>query len=545
MLLLGIMMVSSPSMRGWSLVGARPPPPLTLALPPTCTPARPPAPALASACPPARRRWWLAGCCCGQVRNEFVASARLPLSRLVEAALAAGAAGGRRGGRDRAASAAQDDEAAGGEGGDTFDTGAGSSRSFFWLPFEAGEHGSGGAGGAGGKRGGELLVRAELHLPALAAREAPGGGLSSEENDSDDEDDKEEHTSPLSLLAKFRAMKETLTKVQESVGQMCDLMERFKNWFCWVHPKKTRLLMCVLAFQCVVLCVMPSRFVFLGGGLYMLTDWFRAPGTAKFKLKRFLSNIPSDVELEAVFKPQREAFLRGAGGSGGGGSGGGGSALQGGSSEFSGEGGLQLHAILGGSLFKLSHSALGARYGRRFFAVLTGPQRIQWWLTAANAQSGDPPRGEVLLARDAVALVVRGGGGPEEEPVGARGGSGGGGGGDNDGGGGGGGGATPSPGQRAGGHASAASGGVAAYLKGFLGAAAGVGAAAAASDATGGWGAAIQAGAEELRISLVKAGSGESVLEVMAESPAGASGCLSARERCCVCGCGRGGGGHY
>jgi len=91
-----------------------------------------------------------------------------------------------------------------------------------------------------------------------------------------------------------------LSKVQNTLFNLNNRLERMKNVFNWTHPRKTKLFFNLMCFLCVFFIVVPTRFVVLAVVLFFMTEHFRPLGTMGARFKHLVAQLPTDDDLRAV-----------------------------------------------------------------------------------------------------------------------------------------------------------------------------------------------------------------------------------------------------
>ncbi|DBA04305.1 TPA: hypothetical protein N0F65_002067 [Lagenidium giganteum] len=184
-----------------------------------------------------------------------------------------------------------------------------------------------------------------------------------------------ENEKELTLVEKYHKAKDVAKNIQQTLGQVCSTIERLKNLFCWVHPKKTLFILILTLLGCVWCYFVPMKFMVL----YVTAKWF----TKKFheyqdrdfvRFQNLLSSIPSDLDLKKIYHLQNQEFLR--------------------MKEHT-EAQAKLQAQWAGSIWKQGDGVLNS-WQERYAAVRSG--RMEIWQCMADAKSGIPPKSTMLLS---------------------------------------------------------------------------------------------------------------------------------------------------
>jgi len=85
-------------------------------------------------------------------------------------------------------------------------------------------------------------------------------------------------------LQTLLGVRETLTSVQNGLGDAVEMCERIKNLLNWTHPQRTRLVLAAAVALLVVLIVAPFRYLLLAGGVFEFTKgWLLGGGDGESK----------------------------------------------------------------------------------------------------------------------------------------------------------------------------------------------------------------------------------------------------------------------
>jgi hypothetical protein len=105
-----------------------------------------------------------------------------------------------------------------------------------------------------------LRLRIQLYLRDPEARVTLKEKLTSEAlyNAIEMENERE-----LSLVEKYHKAKDVAKNIQQTLGQICSRIERFKNLFLWTHPIKSLAVLCILIVSFICSYFIPVRYIVL------------------------------------------------------------------------------------------------------------------------------------------------------------------------------------------------------------------------------------------------------------------------------------------
>jgi len=114
-------------------------------------------------------------------------------------------------------------------------------------------------------------------------------------------------------LQTLLGVRETLTSVQNGLGDAVEMCERIKNLLNWTHPQRTRLVLAAATLVLVVLVVAPFRYLLLAGGVFEFTKvWLLGDGgggdSGGSKLKPPPSPVPqASSSVDDTTNPEENA----------------------------------------------------------------------------------------------------------------------------------------------------------------------------------------------------------------------------------------------
>uniref|UniRef100_A0A7S2KQJ6 Uncharacterized protein n=2 Tax=Leptocylindrus danicus TaxID=163516 RepID=A0A7S2KQJ6_9STRA len=74
--------------------------------------------------------------------------------------------------------------------------------------------------------------------------------------------------SSINTINTVRGMGGNAQWLQNTLGNLLDFVESFRNLFTWACPQKSMLVFSALSMVWIVLCIIPTRFIILSAGLY-------------------------------------------------------------------------------------------------------------------------------------------------------------------------------------------------------------------------------------------------------------------------------------
>lgn len=74
-----------------------------------------------------------------------------------------------------------------------------------------------------------------------------------------------EHEKELSFVEKYHRAKDVAKNIQETLGRICSTLERIKNLFLWVHPKKTLFVLVMAIFASICCYFIPLKYIIMYG----------------------------------------------------------------------------------------------------------------------------------------------------------------------------------------------------------------------------------------------------------------------------------------
>lgn len=107
-----------------------------------------------------------------------------------------------------------------------------------------------------------LTVRMQLKLREPSARVTLKESLASEAMYDVME---MEHEKELSFVEKYHRAKDVAKNIQETLGRICSTLERVKNLFLWVHPKKTLFVLVMAIFASICCYFIPLKYIIMYG----------------------------------------------------------------------------------------------------------------------------------------------------------------------------------------------------------------------------------------------------------------------------------------
>jgi len=138
---------------------------------------------------------------------------------------------------------------------------------------------------------GEVLVRLQVVLPEPGAERAYRQLQEAKEADK----------STDSKIFVWRMIQKKGQGLQNSIQGVNDTLESIKNLFNWTHPRKTKFMLYLMLFLCVLFLFVPSRIILLFLGIFFFTERFRPLGTMGIRLKHMMALIPTQDDLHGVY----------------------------------------------------------------------------------------------------------------------------------------------------------------------------------------------------------------------------------------------------
>ena len=159
-------------------------------------------------------------------------------------------------------------------------------------------------------QGVEVLVRAQLEIPALSSLASP----STEERESSYvlqtllKGDTEKESSTISVLWN---MTDNVKYVQNLMNWLLDQIESAKNIFNWTAPNKTYPIYLAIIAVWLVTVMIPGRLLILAFGLYEFLFVLLPIPEGRSTMIRFsnlIQSIPNDDDIAQIYAVERKTF---------------------------------------------------------------------------------------------------------------------------------------------------------------------------------------------------------------------------------------------